>query len=217
MKKILVGLVGLVLLVAALAWGFVGDDLTTRIEQRRHAAAVDDFQPVEVADAALGDTAVRGKVLKEEVAVAAPAETGEPFLRMEIPRFGRDWEWVTFEGTAEAVIDKGPGHYAGTALPGEVGNTSFAAHRAGHGDPFIDFDKLVKGDVVRLSQGRVTWTYRIVREPVKVDETDVWVLDWWREAPARTLTLTTCWPKYGSEKRLFVRAVLDNVSSKGER
>lgn len=140
---------------------------------------------------------------------ATPAAVGHALATMRIPRFGADWRWTALEGTADSVIANGPGHYEGTALPGEKGNAAFAGHRAGHGDPFIDFDLLRPGDRVYLSQGRTTWTYRLTTAPQIIEVTDVWVLD---PLPGRQLTLTTCWPKYGSAKRMFVRGTLVDVT-----
>lgn len=137
--------------------------------------------------------------------VASPAAPGAPVATMRIPRFGPDWEWVAFEGVTDDVLANGPGHFPGTALPGAGGNSAWAAHRAGHGDPFLDFDRLRPGDVVTLSQSGTTWTYVITTRPRIIDVTDVWVLD---PLPGRMLTLTTCWPRYGSERRMYVRARL---------
>ena len=37
-------------------------------------------------------------------------------------------------------VERRPGHYPGSPMPGERATSAVAAHRAGHGDPFIDFD-----------------------------------------------------------------------------
>lgn len=145
--------------------------------------------------------------------VADPAPEGEPLAEMRIPRLGPDWSWVALEGTSPEVLAVGPGHYAGTPLPGERGNVAFAAHRAGHGDPFLEFDTLRAGDEVTFHQGGTRWTYRLTSEPEIVPATADWVLD---PVPGRTLTLTTCWPRYGSSKRMFVRGELVSVSSAGD-
>ncbi len=109
------------------------------------------------------------------------------------------------EGVSEQDLVKGPGHYPGTPLPGARGNVAFAGHRAGHGDPFIDFDQLDRGDEVILSQGEARWVYVIDTEPRIIPTSAIWVLD---PLAGRRLTLTTCWPKYGSEKRMYIRAHL---------
>lgn len=140
--------------------------------------------------------------------VAVTAGGGEPFARITIPRFGEDWRWPLLEGTGEEVLALGPGHYTGTPMPGDLGNVGLAAHRAGHGDPFIDFDRLRPGDEIRIAQGDTTWTYAITSMPEIVPIEAVWVLD---PLPGRAITLTTCWPKYGSSKRMYVRGELIGV------
>jgi sortase A len=149
-------------------------------------------------------------VVREDapVPVASRSAYQKPFAELRIPRFGDDWEWAVVEGTDAPALELGPGHYPGTPMPGEMGNAAIAAHRAGHGDPFIDFDDLRDGDAVEVTQGDTTWVYRVVREPWIVAADAHHVLD---PLPGRKLTLTTCWPKYGSAKRLIAVAELDEV------
>ena len=59
-----------------------------------------------------------------------------------IPRFGRHYHFVVVEGTDFADLQRGPGHYPGTALPGQVGtvvqdegHTEVAAHQGGQAGP----------------------------------------------------------------------------------
>ena len=139
------------------------------------------------------------------VPAGRPAPSGQALAELRIPRFGPSWSWIVVEGTTPTDLATGPGHYTGTPLPGERGNVSIAAHRAGHGDPFLDFDTLRPGDEIVLRQGTVTWTYAITTAPEIVSASAGWVLD---PLPGRQLTLTTCWPKYGSSKRMYVRATL---------
>jgi sortase A len=58
---------------------------------------------------------------------------------------------------------------------------------------------------VLLRQQGVRWDYRLTTSPRIIPASAAWVLDPLR---GRHLTLTTCWPRYGSSKRMFVRAVL---------
>ena len=136
---------------------------------------------------------------------ATPVPQGHALVQMRIPRFGARWEWAAVEGVAESDIALGPGHYPRTPLPGEKGNVAFAGHRAGHGDPFIDFDLLRPGDEIFFSQGKARWTYVVTTTPRIIDVAERWVLD---PLPGSQLTLTTCWPKYGSSKRMYVRGKL---------
>lgn len=145
--------------------------------------------------------------------VAAPAPDGEALAYLRIPRFGDEWLWTVAEGTSEETLRKGPGHFAGTALPGADGNTAYAGHRSGWGEPFAEFDRLRPGDEVVVSQNGAAWTYEVLFVPRVIEADEAWVaqqnLGWVRPR----LTLVTCWPRYGSEKRFFVRAVLTGVSS----
>lgn len=145
--------------------------------------------------------------------VAAPAAgEGQALAYIQVPRFGENWIWTVVEGTREADLDLGPGHYPGSALPGGLGNFAVAGHRAGHGDPFIDFDLLRLGDEITVRQSGAWWTYEIIRGPEVIEPTTMWML---RQPPSvRKLTLTTCWPKYGNEKRMYVRALLVDWSGR---
>ena len=189
------------LIVAGLAWGPISDSRATAEAQRSLLGSVPD-----------GPRAVDARPGNAEVGaepVAVGVRTGRALAEMRVPRFGADWRWAVLEGASEDVIADGPGHYRGTALPGERGNLAVAGHRAGHGSPFIDFDRLRPGDEVTFSQGGTTWVYVLDTEPEIIPVTADWVLD---PLPGRQLTLTTCWPKYGSAKRMFVRGTLVHVT-----
>ena len=131
---------------------------------------------------------------------------------MVIPAIGLDRYVV--EGTDENDLQMGPGHYAGTALPGQMGNVGIAGHRTTFGAPFFRLNELVPGDLIYLTDtSGTTWVYNVRRQWV-VPPTDVGVLD-----PARQpeLTLTTCNPRFEATSRLVVRAVLAARWAKGTR
>lgn len=138
--------------------------------------------------------------------------TGAPYLELTIPRLGADWRWVVVQGVGLPQLALGPGHYPGTAGPGEVGNFAVAAHRSGHGEPFAYLDRMRPGDLVRFSFGSRSWTYRVDKSFL-TDPTDVGVIDPVPGQPGATptrrlLTLTTCDPRWGNERRLIVVATL---------
>lgn len=109
------------------------------------------------------------------------------------------------QGTGEAQLQQGPGHYVGTPLPGQVGNVAIAGHRTTFGAPFFELNELKPGDVIELTdlQDR-TWIYRVASQET-VLPTDVGVI-----GPTKTarLTLTTCTPRYWATDRLVVVAFL---------
>ncbi|MBV8160606.1 MAG: class E sortase, partial [Acidimicrobiia bacterium] len=53
-----------------------------------------------------------------------------------------------FEGVGLDVLANGPGHWPGTAMPGDNGNAVVAGHRVTHTHPFLDIDQLQPGDQV---------------------------------------------------------------------
>lgn len=184
-----------------------GSVRTHHIQQslERQLAAPGAPRPTTAAPAPSATTSRSSVRQRVAAPVAAPAAPGRPIGTIRVPRFGDDWSWVVVEGTAEADLDKGPGHYTGSPTFGDLGNVAVAAHRAGHGSPFLDFDTLRAGDRVVVQQQHVTWTYAITQEPRIIEIADSWVLD---PLPGRMLTLTTCWPKYGSSKRMYAVATL---------
>jgi sortase A len=177
----------------------------------RHTARAQQRLAAEVPVGPAPAGPVRGPA---RVPVARAVGTGAALAVLRVPRFGDDWSWVAVEGTALDQLADGPGHYRTTPLPGARGNAAFAAHRAGHGDPFLDFDTLRTGDTVVVEQRKVRWTYRLVTSPRIVPVDATWVL---RTSRNRELTLTTCWPRYGSSKRMYVRARLAQVDRQHAR
>ncbi|MFQ1003188.1 class E sortase [Modestobacter sp. SSW1-42] len=160
--------------------------------------------------------------------VAPPV--GQPVAVVHIPRLGEDYEKVVLEGTTEDELSQGPGHYVGSALPGQQGNLALAGHRVGKGSPFLDADKLLPGDPIVVETASSWYVYRVLGTPgttdygvdangvpgqqiVTPDRVDVIApVPGGNEASAPAgayLTLTTCHPKYSARQRLIVHAVLE--------
>ena len=114
---------------------------------------------------------------------------------------------VIVDGTDKSQLQLGPGHYIGTAMPGEAGNVAIAGHRTTWGRPFRNLDKLHMGDQIFITTPRAAIMYRVVWIKV-VSPGDTSVV-----APTKTpsLTLTTCNPPYSAASRLVVRAELGAV------
>jgi sortase A len=134
-------------------------------------------------------------------ATAAPAD-GQPVGIIQIPKIGVDK--VVVEGTSVEDLRKGPGHYPGTPLPGQPGNSAIAGHRTTYGAPFYNLDQLVPGDPIYLVTLQGRFRYQVVRTLV-VSPSDVSVAG---PTSANQLTLTTCNPRYSAAQRLVVQAVL---------
>ena len=135
------------------------------------------------------------------VPIRYPA-VGDPVAIIAIPTIGLDQ--VVVEGVGTAQLAVGPGHYPGTALPGQPGNSGIAGHRTTHGAPFNALAELVPGDQVVLTTLQGTFRYRVTRSLVVAPD-DIAVL---RPTATPQLTLTTCNPKYSATERLVVEARL---------
>jgi sortase A len=137
----------------------------------------------------------------------APPE-GSVTAQLRIPAIGVD-QFVV-EGTSTGDLEKGPGHYRGTAVPGQAGNVAVAGHRTTFGAPFNRLDELGPGDRITLTTtAGETLTYTVSRLPRIVSSSNVAVLN---DFGDDRLTLTSSNPKYSAAERLVVVAVLDQPS-----
>ncbi|MFE2752426.1 class E sortase, partial [Actinosynnema sp. NPDC059335] len=87
---------------------------------------------------------------------------GQAFAKMYIPAFGPDYKFSIVEGTTDKDLEIGPGHYKGTALPGDPGNFSVAGHRVGKGAPFNDLDLLNSCDAIVVETQTQWFVYRVL-------------------------------------------------------
>ncbi len=130
-----------------------------------------------------------------------PAE-GEPVGDIRIPVIGVSQ--VVVEGTNTPDLRKGPGHYIGTPLPGQIGNASIAGHRTTYGHPFYNLDGVKVGDPIVLTTLQGIFVYDTTKSFV-VSPNDTSVI---KNAFADMLTLTTCNPRFSASTRLVVQARL---------
>ncbi len=133
--------------------------------------------------------------------IADPPE-GTVMAQVQIPKINLDQYVVS--GTNEGDLAKGPGHYFGTAMPGQAGNVAIAGHRTTHGAPFNRLAELAIGDPIYLTTtSGQRLTYIVSAVPVAVSPTDVTVLNNFGD---NRLTLTTCNPEFSARQRLIVVA-----------
>ncbi|MBN1964386.1 MAG: sortase [Anaerolineae bacterium] len=148
---------------------------------------------------------VRPAALAQLTAPQAPLVTvqaGSP-KRIIIPRIGVDAS--IYGGDDWFQLQKGVGHMAGSATPGERGNMVLSAHNDIYGQIFRDLQLLEPGDefVVEADNGR-RYTY-VVQEKRVVKPTDVWVL---QADSQRRATLITCHPYQVDNQRMVIFATL---------
>jgi len=111
-------------------------------------------------------------------------------------------------GVGYKELEKGPGLFAGSPLPGQLGNVAIAGHRTTFGSPFSRLDELVKGDRIVLKTPQASFTYLVSAAPKIVKASDVDVIRTVDDTKA-TLTLVTCHPKWTSKNRLIISAELE--------
>jgi sortase A len=113
-----------------------------------------------------------------------------PKVHIEVP---------VLEGTDDLTLNRGVGHVAGSANPGENGNMAIAGHRDGF---FRGLKDVGLGDTIELETPKATETYIIDRITI-VDPSDVSVL---KPRGRGSLTLVTCYPFYfvGSAPQRYI-------------
>ncbi len=150
--------------------------------------------------------AVPGATPTTTVAPLPSVPTGGAIDHLVIPKLDHPKGWFVVEGTEENDLREGPGHYTGTAYPGQIGNVGIAGHRTTYGAPFFELNKMAAGDLIYLTdlEDR-TWVYKVTGPPVVVSPNDTAVLD---PTTFAQLTLTTCNPRFSATTRLIVFARL---------
>jgi sortase A len=137
------------------------------------------------------------------------ADVGDAYAALWFERDGEqivnDDVLYVVEGTTVADLKRGPGHYDGSAAPGEDGNLGIAGHRTTYGSPFWSLEQLSEGDTIHvLDLDGTEWVYEY-REQRIVQPSETWVV----EEPdpidldAPTITLTTCHPRSSAAQRLI--------------
>ena len=105
-----------------------------------------------------------------------------------------------YEGIRLTTLDLGPGHWPGTARPGELGNVVVAGHRTSKHKVFRNLDQLVPGDEIILEDDNGRHVYLVERTEV-VEPTALWIID---QAPETTITLFACHPPGSTAQRIVV-------------
>jgi sortase A len=130
---------------------------------------------------------------------------------VEIPKIGL--VHPVYEGITLTVIDHGPGHWPGSAMPCEAGNAVFPGHRVTHSHPFLDLDRLSPGDQIVFRMPGRDCVYAVTGTQI-VRPTDVWVTD---PTPQPTVTLIACHPKHSAARRIVVKGRLIGVIPRPKR
>jgi sortase A len=109
---------------------------------------------------------------------------GTPVARLLIPSI--DLDEIVTEGVGPVELNGGPGHFPGSVLPGDVGNSILSAHRDRH---FSRVGELAVGARIRTETRDRTVEWVVSERRIVSKDTPALF-----EESEATLTLTTCWP-----------------------
>jgi sortase A len=209
--------VGVVLIADALATVLWQDPITAVFTQADQKALSKKLERIEQAPLPAGTLALVKKAgtADERMAVLATdlgrrTAAGGPLGRIAVPGAGASFVFVA--GTGESSLRKGPGHYAGAALPGQRGTVAIAGHRTTYSAPFRHLDRLRRGVTITLTMPYGRFSYRVEGKRV-VAPSHVAVL---RHVRHDRLVLTTCTPPVSATKRLVVTARSDRATPRGK-
>lgn len=150
--------------------------------------------------AALPDPAQRAAFLARQELHELTA--GDAVGHIEIPAIGVSYDVV--QGTDTVSLEKGPGHYPTTALPGMGETVAVAGHRTTYLAPFRHIDALRPGDRIVMKMPYGTYTYLVQYHRI-VAPTAWWVVD---DVGYDRLVLSACNPLYSATQRIVVFARL---------
>ena len=128
--------------------------------------------------------------------------------RITIPSIGVSKYLVA--GVRLKDLERGPGLFPGSPLPGQKGNVAIAGHRTTYGAPFSRIDEIHDKAIITLESRDGTFTYIVNGEPRVVAATDTAVTKT-TNAEIASLTLVSCYPKWTSSQRIIVVATLDST------
>lgn len=136
---------------------------------------------------------------------AQTLEDGKPIGRIDISSI--DADYVVVQGTDEAALQEGPGHYPDTALPGQGRTIGIAGHRTTYLAPFNRIDDIDRGDKITLRMPYGTFTYEVTGTRI-VEPSAVEIVD---DVGRERLVLTACHPLYSAAQRYAVFADLTAI------
>jgi sortase A len=206
---------GLLLIADAgvtLAWE---EPLTALIARLKQDSLENDLRSLErTQPTQLQLQALAGRTERRRIEFLARAERrrvrkGDALGRIKIARLGASF--VVVQGTDGTSLQKGPGHYPDTPIPGLSGTVAIAGHRTTYLAPFRHIDDLRKGDPIVVEMPYGKFTYSVERTRI-VPPTEYSVI---RRVGYDRLVLTACHPLYSAAKRIVVFARQVAVQARG--
>ena len=178
------------------------------LQQSRAGGELDDLEQgfdVSITGSSADTAAARAQVLAERF--RDEIAKGDAIGRLKIDRIGLSK--VLFYGTDTATLQKGPGAYPQTPLPGLGGTTGIAGHRTTYGAPFRHINEIRDGDEVRVELPYAVFTYEVEKHEI-VDPGDVEIVN---PVGYERVVLTACHPLSSAAQRWVVFARLVRIDS----
>jgi sortase A len=180
------------------------------LQQKRAGDELDqlesDFDPGDVGFLTAGASeAARARVLAERFQQSVTK--GQPIGRVKIDSIGLDT--VLMNGTDTSTLQKGPGRYPQTPLPGFGKTTGIAGHRTTYLAPFRKINEIEDGDEIRVELPYAAFTYEVEKHEI-VKPSDVQIVD---PVGYERIVLTACHPLYSAAQRWAVFARLTRIDT----
>ena len=134
---------------------------------------------------------------------------GDAVARIRVPALGLSR--IVVEGTDHDSLERGPGRYLGSAMPGEGELVYIAGHRTTYGAPFSRIDHLRKGDRISLELPYATFDYAVTGSRI-VGASQTSVL---KSKGHEQLVLQACHPRFFASHRYLVYAKPIRVTPRG--
>jgi sortase A len=140
---------------------------------------------------------------------ARQVATGDAIGEIDMPSIHQHYDVV--QGTDTSSLEKGPGHYPSTPLPGLGQTVAIAGHRTTYLAPFRHIDELKPGDHIVVTMRYARFTY-VVQYHQIVKPTALWVT---KDMGYERLVLSACNPLYSAAQRIIVFARLAQMEPLG--
>jgi sortase A len=142
---------------------------------------------------------------RERIAFLARQEArvvkrGDAIGTISFPKLSN--QYTVVQGTDDASLQRGPGHYPQTAFPGLGQTMAIAGHRTTYLAPFRRVNELQHGDRLILTLRYARFTY-FVQQVRIVTPTSWWII---KNHGYERLVLSACNPLYSAAQRIVVFA-----------
>ena len=201
-RVVLVSGVLVLLFIPYLLWGTGLQTARSQAQLRTEFANAKRRAGVSIAGNPIAPKKANPISSRQVAAPTADPAIGAPVGVITVPAI--DLSMVVVEGTEDDQLRSGPGHYPGTPLPGEAGNSAIAGHRTTYLHPFYNLNDLVAGDSITIETVQGIFLYHVTSSLIVAPD-DVSVI---AATTTPTLTLTTCNPRFSATQRLVVHAAL---------